>query len=194
MGSTMLIPRTAVLLALVAIASCRAREEPRGLTGEQPAEPIPAEAQMTDAGIVTMAGHANDAASAMAQAAEPRARHDDVRDFARRIRDEHASMRRALDSLARERSIVPEAPLRQDAFFEGLAQRSTALLQTPEGAFDTSYVRAQLAAEGEFLENVTRYAGAATDEELRLLLRSWIPATHARIQAGLGVERALGIR
>jgi predicted outer membrane protein len=192
---TMLTRRTVLLIGAIAVvASCRAREEPRGLTGEEPAEPLPAEAQMTDGNILAMAGHANAASSSMAQAAEPRARHADVRDFARRVREEHEAMRRALDSLAQARNITSEEPLRQDVFFEGLAQRSTVLLQTPEGVFDTAYVATQLAVEGEFLENVTRYAAAAGDEELRLLLRRWIPATHARIQAALGVQRALGVR
>jgi predicted outer membrane protein len=184
--------RKILLLAvgLASTAGCKAREEPRGIIGDT-LPPTPAAEQLSDGNVVAFLARATETAISMARVAEPRARSGEVREYAQRAREEHTVMQRQLDSVAAARSIMRQAPIGRDVVDAEMAQRADALLTTPDAAFDSAYVSTQRAVDGHFLENVTRFASAASDEQLRILLRSWIPTTQARITKGVGLQRSL---
>jgi predicted outer membrane protein len=183
--------RGTVLLgaALASIAACEAREEPRGIIGDTAAPP--AVGQLSDGNVVASLGRSIETGLGMARAAEPRTRSGEVREYAQRVLEENTAMQQQLDSVAGARRIVAQAPVGRDAVDADMAQRANALLTTADAVFDSAYVSTQRAVDGHFLENVTRFASAASDEELRILLRSWIPATQARITKGVGLQRSL---
>ncbi|HUF65886.1 MAG TPA: DUF4142 domain-containing protein [Gemmatimonadaceae bacterium] len=185
-------PGKALLLAaaLASTAACEAREEPRGIIGDTTA-PLPVAEQLSDGNIVAFLARSTETAINLARTAEPRARSEEVREYAQRSLEEHMAMQQRLDSVAAARNIVRQASVGRDAVDAEMAQRADALITTPGAVFDSAYVSTQRAVDGHFLENVTQFAGAASDEQLRILLRSWIPTSQARITKGVGLQRSL---
>lgn len=195
-----MLPRTnwnawllAVPLALSALA-CRARDEPPGqIPGDTAApQPLPPPgARLTDDNIVAFLSNANLTEINTARAARPRATSREVRDFAQRVIDEHSAMERALDSLVVAKGIPRQPPASQEVVVDAMAARADTLLRAPDSAFDSTYIVGQLAMDALFLDNLARLAAAATDEGLRILIRSWMPITQARVTKGVGLQRGI---
>jgi putative membrane protein len=181
----------AVLIA--GITGCGTREGADWTSGDTASPPPlpPAEARISDGSIVASLADANQTTVTMARTAQPRARSAGARELAQRALEEHTRMQRTLDSLATAKNIARQAPVARDAMDAAIATRTAGVLSAPEAAFDTAYVNTQLALDTQFLENVTRLASAAEDEDLRRLLRSWMPVVQSRISRGLTIQGRL---
>lgn len=189
---TLRVVPTVALLAIFS-AACGTREDADWTTGDTaaPAPLPPAEARISDGNIVAFLADAHQATISLAETAQPRARSAEARELAQRALDEHRRMQSRLDSLAADKNIARLAPMARDAMDAAIATRVEGVLSASEAAFDTAYVNTQVALDGQFLENVTRLATAAEDDDLRRLLRSWMPVVQSRINRGLTIQGRL---
>lgn len=146
---------------------------------------------MTDGNIVALLANTHQSEISLAEAARASAASDAVKEYAARMIEEHATMKRMLDSLAAAKGITPEPPPGMEPVHATVAGRADTLLNTSGRSTDIAYIDGEAKAHGATLEALVRYADAARDEDLRLFIRRMIPEVRLHQDRAIDILRGL---
>lgn len=152
------------------------------------AAPMP---HMTDANIVALLANTHQAEISLAETARANASSEAVKEYAARMIEEHAAMKRTLDSLAASKGIVPELPTGMEPVQATIAGRADTLLNTTGRSTDIAYIDGEAKAHGATLEALIRYAAAASDGDLREFLGKMIPQVRLHQDSAIDILRGL---
>lgn len=147
--------------------------------------------QLTDGNIVALLGNTHQAEISLAQTAHANAASEAVKEYAARMIHEHGMMKRTLDSLAAAKGITPEPPPGMEPIQATVAGRADTLLNTSGRSTDIAYIDGEAKGHGVTLEALVRYADAARDEDLRLLIRRMIPEVRLHQDRAIDILRGL---
>jgi putative membrane protein len=161
--------------------------------GETPADTAAAVAtpQMTDGNIVALLANTHQAEISLASTARAGAASDAVKEYAGRMMEAHAAMKRALDSLAAAKGLTSELPTGTEPLQATIAGRADTLLNTTGRSTDIAYIDGEVKAHGATLEALNRYAAAASDEDLRTFIRKMIPQVRLHQDRAIDILRGL---
>lgn len=147
--------------------------------------------QLTDASIIALLNNSHQAEMSLAATARAGAASDAVKEYAARMMEEHGAMKRALDSLAAAKGITPALPIGTEPLQATIAGRADTLLNTTGRSTDIAYIDGEAKAHGATLEALNRYATAATDEDLRALIRKTIADVRSHQDRAIDILRGL---
>lgn len=147
--------------------------------------------QVTDAHIVAFLDNTHQAEMSLAVTARTRASAESVKEYAARMIEEHTRMKRALDSLAAAKGITPELPIGMEPLQAAIAGRADTLLNTTGRSTDIAYIDGEAKAHGAALEVLNRYAAAASDEDLRAMIRKTIADVRLHQDRAIDILRGL---
>ena len=145
-----------------------------------------------DAAILAQMGAANGAEIAAGELAQPKARNQQVKDFARDMVTDHRAMQAQADSLAVRASITPAAP-QPDTLQQKLDSARQQLQSQAAGAeFDRMYMDMQVRDHEGTLALLNASRGAARNADLRTLIEGAIPKVQQHLDRARQIRTALG--
>ena len=147
---------------------------------------------MTDAQILAQMSVSNGAEISSSQLAQPKARNQQVKDFARDMIAEHQAMQGQADSLATRTNITP-SPAQGDTLQQALDRGREQLQGQAAGAeFDRMYMDMQVTAHEGTLALLNNARGAAQNADLRALIDQAIPKVQQHLDRARQIRGALG--
>lgn len=147
--------------------------------------------QLTDGNIAAWLDNSYQAEMSLAATARTGASSVAVRDFAARMIREHGALKQALDSLVAAKGIALELPTGMEPFQAMIAGRADTLLNTTGRSTDIAYIDGEAKAHGRALEVLNRYVDAASDEDLRALIRRTIAEVRLQQDQAIDILRGL---
>ena len=147
---------------------------------------------MTDAQILAQMSLSNGAEISSSQLAQPKARNQQVKDFARDMIAEHQAMQGQADSLATRANITP-SPAQGDTLQQALDRGREQLQGQAAGAeFDRMYMDMQVTAHEGTLALLNNARGAAQNADLQALIDQAIPKVQQHLDRARQIRGALG--
>lgn len=147
---------------------------------------------MTDAQILAQMSVSNGAEISSSQLAQPKARNQQVKDFARDMIAEHQAMQGQADSLATRANITP-SPAQGDTLQQALDRGREQLQGQAAGAeFDRMYMDMQVTAHEGTLALLNNARGAAQNADLQALIDQAIPKVQQHLDRARQIRGALG--
>lgn len=184
------IQRLALLPLAPLVLACgdRAGEDAASDTAAATAAATP---QMTDGNIAAWLDNSYQAEVSLATTALASASSDAVKEYATRMIREHGALKQALDSLVSAEGIVLELPVGMEPLQAIIAGRADTLLNTTGRSTDIAYLDGEAKAHGRALEMLNRYSTAASDGDLRELIRRTIAEVRLQQDAAIDILRGL---
>jgi putative membrane protein len=147
---------------------------------------------MADPQILAQMSVANGAEIAAGQLAQPKARNQQVKDYARDMIAEHQAMQAQADSLVTRANITPQAS-QPDTLQRKLDEARTQLQNQAAGAdFDRMYMDMQVRDHEGTLALLNASRGAAQNAELRTLIDNAIPKVQQHLDRARQIRGTLG--
>ena len=147
---------------------------------------------MTDAQILAQMSVSNGAEISSSQLAQPKARNQQVKDFARDMIAEHQAMQGQADSLATRANITP-SPAQGDTLQQALDRAREQLQGQAAGAeFDRLYMDMQVSSHEGTLALLNTARGAAQNADLQALIDQAIPKVQQHLDRARQIRGALG--
>jgi putative membrane protein len=149
-------------------------------------------ADFSDANIVALLDHANEADSSAGALAAKKATNPKVKQFAQMMMADHHQLRKQGADLAKKLGVTPEPPANDPV--TGLAQQETeALNAAPKGAeFDRTYIQQEIAAHQAVLDLANQAHGSADNAELKALIEKARPLIENHLKQAQAIEKELG--
>lgn len=182
------------IVAVVSIASLviacgdRAADDASADTAAATAAATP---QLTDGNIAAWLDNSYQGEVSLAATARTGASSEAVREYAARMIREHGALKQVLDSLVAAKEITLELPTGMAPFQAMIAGRADTLLNTTGRSTDIAYIDGEAKAHGRALEVLIRYADAASDEDLRALIRRTIAEVRLHQDQAINILRGL---
>lgn len=164
-------------MALPALASCGLRQAGSEATSTPPQVPLSA----ADIGFINQATAAGVAELQEAQLATERARRPAVKQFARQMIADHASLDQQLSALAQHKGVAVAAEA------DAAATPEIRELEAARRGFDALYVRDQLAAQDQAVALFRQAGEQGTDPGIRAFAQQNLPL----VQQHLAMVEAL---
>ena len=147
---------------------------------------------LSDANIVDLLDHANDADSSAGALASTKATNPQVKRFARMMMTDHHRLRKQGADLARKLGLTPQ-PLADDPITPLAQQGMDALRAAARGVdFDRTYIRHEVATHRTVLDLVDQAREAAGNLELRTLIERSRPFIEGHLNQAETIEQELG--
>ncbi len=145
----------------------------------------------SDANIVALLDHANEADSAAGAVAAKKATNPKVKEFAKLMMSEHHALRQQGRQLAEKLGVTPQPPA--DDPVTQLASKETAALESsPKGAeFDRTYIDQEIAAHEAVLDLAGRAHDSAQNPELKKLIEQAKPVIEKHLEQAKTIKSSL---
>lgn len=147
---------------------------------------------MSDAQILAQMSISNGAEISSSQLAQPKARNQQVKDFARDMIAEHQAMQGQADQVVKAQNITPQAA-QPDTLQQALDRQREQLQNQAAGAeFDRMYMDMQVSSHEGTLAMLNNARGAAQNADLRALIDQAIPKVQQHLDRARQIRGALG--
>jgi putative membrane protein len=148
---------------------------------------------LSDANIVALLDHANEADSSAGEFASRKATATEVKKFARMMMADHHRLRKRGADLARKLGVTAQAPA--DDPITPLARREMALLQATEKGldFDRTYIEQEILVHGMLLDLVDEVHEAAGNAELEALIEQARPLIETHLEQAQAIATELEV-
>lgn len=157
------------------------------------AAPTPAggttgEAAFSDANIVAILDHANEADSAAGAIAAKKATNPEVKRFAKLMMSEHHALRQQGKQLAAKLNLTPQPPPNDPV--QQLASSETAALESAAkgAAFDSTYIDQEIKAHEAVLDLAKRSQDSAQNPELKNLIEKAQPVIEKHLDLAKEIQ------
>ena len=147
---------------------------------------------LSDANIVALLDHANEADSSAGALAAKKATNPEVKKFAKMMMADHHQLRKQGADLAKKLNVTPQPPA--DDPVTPLAQgEMNALQAAAKGAdFDRTYIQQEITAHQAVLDLADRAHQAAGNAELKALIEQARPLIENHLKQAQAIEKQLG--
>jgi putative membrane protein len=147
---------------------------------------------LTDANIVALLDHANEADSSAGALASKKATNAQVKKFAKMMMADHHQLRKQGAELAKKLSLTPEPPANDPV--TPLAQQETAALEAAQKGpdFDRTYIQQEIAAHRAVLDLADQAHDSADNAELKALIEQARPLIENHLKQAEAIEKELG--
>ena len=190
---------TIILVAFTTFVSCRGREESAGETDSAGLVTRPtADSGTVDLGALSdpnrysVLALINGEEILAAQAAERKARSDDVKQFAQDMIRDHRAFQHAADSLALAKNVTPVSPPVVDSMQARMKSVRDSIGGLTGAEFDRAYMQSQVQAHQQALGAIRSLAGAAQDTTLRNLLERGSETVQDHLERARSISAGLG--
>ena len=191
-----------LLAALLAACGDRANREETGSAAGSRGDTVPTasdtsstpttSADLSDANIVALLDHANQADSAAGALAVKKATNPQVKKFAQMMMADHHKLRQQGAELAKKLGVTPEPPA-NDPVTELARKEMDTLQAVPKGAaFDRTYIQQEIAAHQAVLDLADQAHGAADNEQLKTLIEQARPLIENHLKQAQAIEKEIG--
>lgn len=191
-----------LLAALLAACGDRANREETGSAAGSMGDTVPTasdtsstpttSADLSDANIVALLDHANQADSAAGALAVKKATNPQVKKFAQMMMADHHKLRQQGAELAKKLGVTPEPPA-NDPVTELARKEMDTLQAVPKGAaFDRTYIQQEIAAHQAVLDLADQAHGAADNEQLKTLIEQARPLIENHLKQAQAIEKEIG--
>jgi putative membrane protein len=145
----------------------------------------------SDANIVALLDHANEADSAAGAVAAKKATNPKVKEFAKLMMSEHHALRQQGRQLADKLGVTPQPPA--DDPVTQLASKETAALESaPKGPeFDRTYIDQEIGAHEAVLDLAGRAHDSAQNPELKKLIEQAKPVIEKHLEQAKTIKSSL---
>jgi putative membrane protein len=148
-------------------------------------------ADLSDANIVAILDHANQADSAAGALAAKKATNPKVKQFAKMMMADHQTLRKQGADLAKKLGVTPEPPA-NDPVTPLEKQETEALQAAPKGVeFDRTYIQQEVAAHQAVLDLAKQSHEAADNAELKALIEQAQPLIENHLKQAQAIEKEL---
>jgi len=149
-------------------------------------------ADLSDANIVALLDHANEADSSAGALAAKKASNAQVKKFAQMMMADHHQLRVQGQDLAKKLGVTPAPPANDPVTL--LARQETEALQAAEkGAdFDRTYIQQEIAAHQAVLDLADQSHKGADNAELKALIEKARPLIETHLKQAQAIEKELG--
>ena len=147
---------------------------------------------LSDANIVALLDHANEADSSAGALASKKATNAEVKKFAKMMMADHHQVRKQGADLAQKLGVTPQPPA--DDPVTALAKQEMDALQTAEKGldFDRTYIQQEIAAHQAVLDLADQAHGSADNAELKALIEQARPLIENHLKQAQAIEKELG--
>ena len=151
-----------------------------------------ASADLSDANIVALLDHANEADSSAGALASEKATNAEVKKFARMMMADHHQLRKQGADLAKKLGVTPRPPA--DDPITPLAKQEMDALQAAEKGldFDRTYIQQEITAHQAVLDLADQAHGSADNAELKALIEQARPLIENHLKQAQAIEKELG--
>jgi putative membrane protein len=147
---------------------------------------------VSDANILALLDHANEADSSAGALASRKATSERVRKFARMMMADHHRLRQQGIDLARKLEVTPQRPA-DDPIMPLANQEMDALERAEKGLdFDRTYIRQEIETHQAVLDLAGETREAAGNAELRALIEQVRPLIESHLKQAQAIEKELG--
>ncbi|MGH7649548.1 MAG: DUF4142 domain-containing protein [Gemmatimonadaceae bacterium] len=194
-----------VLIACVALAACKAKDNNASMndTTAAPAQAAPADTTaaaapaapasttLSDANIVALLDEVNMADSAGGAAVLPKATSSQVKTFAKMMMGEHHALRVKGQQVAKAQNITPEAPT-DDPFKSAVEGEQSALSSAAKGhAYDSTYIANEVAIHQAVINWAGTAESQAQNQALKDLIKTAGPVLQKHLDRAQAIQKAL---
>jgi putative membrane protein len=147
---------------------------------------------LTDANIVALLDHANEADSSAGALASKKATNAQVKQFDKMMMADHHKLRKQGADLAKKLSVTPEPPAQDPV--TPLAQQEMAALEAADKGvdFDRTYIQQEITAHRAVLDLADQAHGSADNPELKALIEQARPLIENHLKQAEAIEKELG--
>jgi putative membrane protein len=149
---------------------------------------------LSDANVVALLDHANEADSSAGSLAAEKATNPQVKKFAQMMMADHQQLRKQGADLAKKLAITPQPP--PDDPVTPLAQQEMDALETAEKGpdFDRTYIQQEITAHRAVLDLLDPSHEAAGNAELKALIERARPLVENHLEQAKAIEKELGAK
>lgn len=190
----------AAAIAMLAIVACSKKEKYADTTAmsvgaaadtSTMAAGAPAAGTWTDANIMALLDEANMADSAAGAVAVTKGTAAAVRDFGRRMAQDHHQLRVQGEALAKKLNITP-APPSDDPLMSAGQKHMNTLNSTAKGKdFDKAYIDGEVDMHKAVLDIATKAAGQTQSAELKNLIQKAAPVIRGHLDLAQSIQKNL---
>lgn len=146
---------------------------------------------LSDANIVYILDNANMLDSSAGALAATKGTSADVRGFGKMMMQDHHSLRKQGQDLAKKLAVTPAAPANDDS--QAQSDKTMQLLNSTEKgkSFDKAYIDNEVAYHQALLETATAALGAAQNAELKDLIQKAAPNIQAHLDKAKSIQSKL---
>lgn len=147
---------------------------------------------LSDANIVALLDHANEADSSAGALASKKATNAEVKKFAKMMMADHHQLRKQGADLAKKLGLTPQPPA--DDPVTALAQQEMEALRAAEKGpdFDRTYIQQEITAHQAVLDLADQAHEAAGNAELKALIEQARPLIENHLKQAQAIEKELG--
>jgi putative membrane protein len=147
---------------------------------------------LTDANIVALLDHANEADSSAGALASKKATNAQVKQFAKMMMADHHQLRKQGADLAKKLGLTPEPPA--DDPVTPLARQEMDALEAAEKGldFDRTYIQQEITAHQAVLDLAKQAHDSADNAELKALIEQARPLIENHLKQAQAIEKELG--
>jgi putative membrane protein len=147
---------------------------------------------LSDANIVALLDHANEADSSAGALASKNATNAQVKKFAKMMMADHHQLRKQGADLAKKLNLTPEPPAEDPV--TPLAQQEMEALQAAEKGldFDRTYIQQEITAHRAVLDLADQAHDSADNAELKALIEQARPLIENHLKQAQAIEKELG--
>jgi putative membrane protein len=147
---------------------------------------------LSDANVVALLDHANEADSSAGALASKKATNERVKKFTQMMMVDHHRLRQQGADLAKKLGVTPLRPA-EDPIARLAHQEMDALEATEKGlAFDRTYIQQEIAAHQMVLDLADELQEAAGNAELKALIEKARPLIENHLKQAQAIEKELG--
>jgi putative membrane protein len=155
-----------------------------------------ATAAMSDANILALIGISNANEIGASQIALEKGTNPNVKAFARDMVKDHTAMQGDADAVAKRLKISPTPPTGAGNAMKAMAMAmADSLKAAPKGvAFDTLYVRGQVAAHQRTLDDLQRFLTMTSNADVKSLITRSVPKVQTHLDRARQLQTQLSTR
>lgn len=147
---------------------------------------------LSDANILSLVALANGGEVADGKMAEQHATNKDVKGFAKQMVDDHGSMQKDVDKLAKKDNLTPQSPSMADSLSKQAKQMSDSLSKLKGAAFDKAYMAHEVDEHQKTVQNLQQWQSAAQNADLKNALGDAIKKVQGHLQKAQDIQSKLG--
>jgi putative membrane protein len=147
---------------------------------------------LSDANIVALLDHANEADSSAGALASKKATNAQVKTFAKMMMADHHRLRKQGADLAKKLGVTPQPPANDPV--TALAKQETDALEAAEKGpdFDRTYIQQEITAHQAVLDLANQAHDSADNPELKALIEQARPLIENHLKQAQAIEKELG--
>jgi putative membrane protein len=195
------LPRLLVCLAIAAFAACGGGDKDQAkmkaaaesaLASPHMAPAAAAPAPLTDANIVAILDKANANDSAGGSEAQKNGTSKDVKDFGRRMANDHHTLRQAGIDLAKKLNLTPQPPATDSLDMKAKHQMDHLSSMSPGAEWDKMYIDGEVQMHEAVLATATAAKAAAQNDSLKALIDKAAPVIEGHLTKARDIQKKLG--